>query len=290
MSAPAISDGAASGGAPSRQAPPGRALLGGLVETAILTGRRLRHLKRSPGELLAVTLTPVTMVVVLGYLLDKTITLPGGAEYLDFMMAGVGAQVALATFGTSSIAMAEELRNGLADRFRSLPVGRASVLLAQSLSDLVLTAAGMAVAAGMGWLLGWRIHTGLLPGLAGFGLLLALTFLLSWLGILVGLRLRSMPAVNSLSGLVLVVGSFLSSAFVPADDLPGWLRPVAEWNPVSTVVTGCRRLWGNPAVGGSDGLAATHPIPVALVTIAVLLAVAVVLGARAYRTAAGKVR
>ena len=137
-----------------------------LTETAALTGRRLLRLRRSPGELFAVTLTPVTMVVVMGYLLDKSIVMPDGAGYLDFMMAGIGAQVVLAGFGTSAIALADDLRDGLVDRFRSLPIGRLPVLLAQSLCDLLLITAGMAVASAVGWLLGWRIHTGLLPGLA----------------------------------------------------------------------------------------------------------------------------
>ncbi|MEU4254229.1 ABC transporter permease [Amycolatopsis sp. NPDC026612] len=259
-----------------------------LTETAALTGRRLLRLRRSPGELLAVTLTPVTMVVVMGYLLDKTIVMPGGAGYLDFMMAGVGAQVALACFGTSAIALADDLRGGLVDRFRSLPIGRVPVLLAQSLCDLLLTTAGIAIASAVGWLLGWRIHTGLLPGLAGFGLLLALAFLLSWTGILAGLWFRSAPAVNSLSGLVLVVGSFLSTAFVPPDGLPGWLRAIASWSPVSTVSTACRRLWGNPVADTSHSFAVVHPVPVALATMAVLLAVVITAAWRVFRSAAEK--
>jgi ABC-2 type transport system permease protein len=257
-----------------------------VIDTVALLDRKLRHLRRASGELLSVTLTPVTMVIVLGYLLNKAITMPGNADYLDFMMAGAGAQVGLGCFGTSAIAVADDLRNGLVDRFRSLPVGRVPVLLAQTISDLVLTAFGMGVAGVVGWLLGWRIHSGPLPALAGFGLLLALTFLLSWIGVLAGLTLRGMPAVHSLSGLVLVVGSFLSSAFVPVSSLPGWLRPVAVWNPVSTVVTACRQLWGNPVAGDGDSLATSHPVVVSLVTITVLLAVVVALSARAYRTAA----
>jgi len=259
-----------------------------LTETAALTGRRLRRLRRSPGELLAVTIVPVTMVVVMGYLLDKSIVMPGGAGYLDFMMAGIGAQVALGAFGTSAIAVADDLRGGLVDRFRSLPIGRLPVLLAQSLCDLLLTAAGTAIASAVGWLLGWRIHTGIVAGLAGFGLLLALAFLLSWTGILAALWIRSTPAVNSLSGLVLVVGSFLSTAFVPPDGLPGWLHAIASWSPVSTVSTACRRLWGNPVADTGNSLAVVHAVPVALVTIAILLAVVMTTASRLFRSISEK--
>ncbi|WP_086853922.1 ABC transporter permease [Amycolatopsis kentuckyensis] len=259
-----------------------------LTETAALTGRRLRRLRRSPGELLAVTIVPVTMVVVMGYLLDKSIVMPDGAGYLDFMMAGIGAQVALGAFGTSAIAVADDLRGGLVDRFRSLPIGRVPVLLAQSLCDLLLTATGTAIASAVGGLLGWRIHTGLLPGLAGFALLLALAFLLSWTGILAALWIRSTPAVNSLSGLVLVVGSFLSTAFVPPDGLPGWLHAIASWSPVSTVSTACRRLWGNPVADKGNSVAVVHAVPVALVTIAVLLAVVMTVSARLFRSVSEK--
>ncbi|MEC3975540.1 ABC transporter permease [Amycolatopsis sp. H20-H5] len=246
------------------------------TETIALTGRRLQRLRRSPGELLAVTLTPVTMVFVLGYLLDKTIVLPGGVGYLDFMMAGVGAQVALTCFGTSAIAMSDDLRGGMLVRFRSLPIKRIPVLMAQSLCDLLLTAAGMVVASGVGWFLGWRIHTGFLPALGGFCLLLMLTFLMSWAGILAGLWFRGPSTVNSLSGLVLVAGSFLSTAFVPPDGLPPWLRVLASWSPVSTVATTCRRLWGNPVADSGSSLAVVHPAPVALVMMSVLLAVAMI--------------
>jgi len=261
-----------------------------LTETAALTGRRLLRLRRSPGELLAVTLMPLTMVVVMGYLLDKTIVMPGGVGYLDFMMAGIGAQVALTAFGTSAVGMADDLRGGLVDRFRSLPIGRVPVLLAQSLCDLLLTAVGMAISAAVGWLIGWRIHTGILPALAGFGLLLALAFLLAWTGILAGLWFRSTPAVNSMSGLVLVVGSFLSTAFVPPDGLPGWLHAIASWSPVSTVSTACRRLWGNPVADTGTSFAVVHPVPVALATIAVLLAVVMTAAWRLFRSAAEKPR
>jgi ABC-2 type transport system permease protein len=261
-----------------------------LTETFALTGRRLLRLRRSPGELLAVTLMPLTMVVVMGYLLDKTIVMPGGVGYLDFMMAGIGAQVALTAFGTSAVGMADDLRGGLVDRFRSLPIGRVPVLLAQSLCDLLLTAVGMAISAAVGWLIGWRIHTGILPALAGFGLLLALAFLLAWTGILAGLWFRSTPAVNSMSGLVLVVGSFLSTAFVPPDGLPGWLHAIASWSPVSTVSTACRRLWGNPVADTGTSFAVVHPVPVALATIAVLLAVVMVAAWRVFRSAAEKPR
>ncbi|MFC0429227.1 ABC transporter permease [Kutzneria buriramensis] len=261
-----------------------------VVDTLTMLDRKLRHLRRAPGELLGVTLTPVTMVVVVGYLLNKAITMPGNANYLDFMMAGAGAQVGLGCFGTSAISVADDLRNGLVDRFRSLPVHRIPVLLAQTLSDLALTGVGMALAGAVGWLLGWRIHTGLLPALAGFALLLALTFLLSWFGVLAGLVVHSMSAVNSLSGLVLVVGSFLSSAFVPLSSLPGWLRPVAEWSPISTVVTATRQLWGNPVANTGDSLAITHPAAAALATIAFLIIAVVPLSARLYRTASEKSR
>lgn len=257
----------------------------GVADTLALTGRRLRQLRRAPGQLLAITLTPVTMVIVLGYLLNNAIVLPGGTGYLDFMMAGVGAQVALTCFGTSAFAMAEDLGSGIVDRFRSLPIGRIPVLLAQSIADLMLTVVGLVIASAVGWGLGWRIHTDFLSATAAFGLLIALTFLLSWAGILVALKVRNLPTVNSLSGIVLVAGSFLSTAFVPPTSLPTWLRPLAEWSPISTVVAACRRLWGNPIADTGSSLAVTHPAPIALVTMTLLLVGAVLLSSRLYRPA-----
>ncbi|MCP2163207.1 ABC transporter permease [Goodfellowiella coeruleoviolacea] len=259
-------------------------MTGVLGDIGALMDRHFRHLARTPTRILGVTLTPVTMVLVLGYMLNTSITVQGG-NYLDYMMAGVGAQVTLACVGGIALGTAANLRNGLIDRFRSLPTARTAILVAHTLSDLVLAAVGIAIASLVGFLLGWRPHGGPLELAGGYGVLLALAYVLLWVGVLLGLTVRSPEALGALSGLVLVGGSFLSNAFVPLAGLPTWLRVVAEWSPISAVVTACRSLWGGPGAPAGSGFASTHPLVVAAVLLVVIAAITVPLTVRAFSAA-----
>ncbi|MEU3622972.1 ABC transporter [Amycolatopsis coloradensis] len=255
------------------------------MKVTAMTLRHLLHLLRNPGKILGVTLMPVSMVFVLGYMFSNAITLSGGGKYLDYMMAGITVQVGLQCLGATAVSVASELRNGLVDRFRSLPVPRISILLAQALANLALAVLGMTIAAVAGLLLGWRLHGDFTAAVAGFGVLLLYSFAMVWLGLLLGLLVGNHDAISALSALVLVTGSFLSSAFVPVQGLPWWLRTLVEWNPVSSVVTTCRLLWGNPVAGGGTSLPAAHPAQVAVGTLIVALAAAIPLSVRAYQRA-----
>ncbi len=145
------------------------------------------------------------------------------------------------------------------DRFRSLPIARPSVLLGHTLGDLAVGLIGLAVVTGIGVLFGWRPERGPLPVLAGFLLLAVFMYAMLWVGVLLGLFSRNMETINVVAGLVTVLLSFLSNAFQSVDRLPAWLRPVADWNPVSAVVTWTRELWGNPTATGGASRASTPP-------------------------------
>ncbi|QKW22410.1 ABC transporter permease [Kitasatospora sp. NA04385] len=262
--------------------------MNGLVaDSSVLIGRHLRHLRRVPSKLIGVTLMPIAFVLVFGYLFGSAMQVPGG-DYHDFIMAGVFVQMLLSGMGNTSLGIIGDLNNGLVDRFRSLPMSRGSVLLARTVSDLMLSAITCLVMSVVGFLVGWRIHTGVLSALAGFGLLLLQGFAMAWFGVLLGLWLRGAEAVNSVGFIMAMPLSFLSSAFIPLNGLPGWLSTIAEWNPVSSVASACRRLWGNPTGISSDSFPAQHPIPVAILSFAVLLVVTVPLSMRAYRRAVAR--
>jgi len=260
-------------------------MTGALGDVAAMIHRHFLHLRRTPTRVLGVTLTPVTMVLVLGYMLNKVITVSGNGDYLDYMMAGVGAQVALACVGGIAIGTATSLRNGLIDRFRSLPTARGSILVAHTVSDLALAAIGMAIATAVGVLLGWRPHASAAAVLAGFAVLLAFAYVMLWLGVLLGLTVRSPEALGALAGLILVGGSFLSNAFVPLDGLPDWLRTLAEWSPISAVVATCRELWSGPTSLVDGSFPSTHPMTTAVIMLSVIAVITVPLSIRAYRTA-----
>ncbi|MCX4819020.1 ABC transporter permease [Streptomyces sp. NBC_01142] len=254
-----------------------------------LTGRHLRHLRRTPEKIIGVALTPVAMVIILGYLFATVVKVENsGGEYREYIMAGVFAQVGLSCIGITAIGVAGDLGKGLIDRFRSLPMGRATVLVGHTLADLVTAAMSIAVVALTGLLVGWRVHGTFGETLAGFALLLAFAYAMLWVGALLGMVMRNLEAINGVAALLLVLFSFLSSSFMPLTGLPGWLRAAAEWNPVSAVSEACRQLWGNTGAVSSGSYPVEHPVIVSLITLSVLIAVLVPLSLRVYRTSAAR--
>ncbi|MEU2117069.1 ABC transporter permease [Streptomyces sp. NPDC016459] len=165
------------------------------------------------------------------------------------------------------------------------PSSASGCLLGHTLGDLAVGLIGLAVVTGIGVLFGWRPERGPLPVLAGFLLLAVFMYAMLWVGVLLGLFSRNMETINVVAGLVTVLLSFLSNAFQSVDRLPAWLRPVAEWNPVSAVVTWTRELWGNPtAAGGSfPGEHASLAVAISLGAVFVLT---VLFSLRRFRTAA----
>lgn len=261
-----------------------------LVEdSSALIGRQMRHISRVPESLLGVTLLPIAIVLIFGYMLGSVVQ-PGASpyDYREYIMAGIFIQVMVSGMVTTATGFSDDLKNGLVDRFRSLPMSRAAVLIGRTVSDLVLAAISCLVVAVVGAMIGWRAHEGVVRAAAGFGLLLLLGFVMAWFGALIAMVARSAEAVSGLSFLVMPI-AFLSNAFVPLDNLPSWLRVVAEWNPVSTVALACRQLFGNPGAEATSGAyPAQHPVPAALVILLGLLLILVPLSVRAYRRAVAR--
>lgn len=258
-----------------------------LSDSLALIGRHLRHLSRVPERLLSVTLMPVMYVIVFGFLFGSAMRVKGG-DYREYIMAGIFAQVMLANLQTTAVGVVDDLRNGLVDRFRSLPMSRYAVLIGRTVSDLLLSSIAVVVMSGVGYLIGWRVHTGVLRIAAAFGIILLLGLGAAWLGALLGLSLRNVEAVSAVMSMVMMPLTFLSSAFIPLSGLPGWLRAITVWNPLSAVVEAVRDLFGNPTSVGDASFPSLHPIPVAVVLVAALIALAMPLAARRYRTAAAR--
>lgn len=253
-----------------------------VAETMALTGRRLKHVRRAPGRLVGIVMNPLVMMLAVGYLFKKSIVVPGGGNYAEYLMAGVALQVGLASLGPTAISVNLDLRGGLMERYRSLPISRASVLVAHSLCDLLIGTVALAVVSLVGLLIGWRPHTDLWRVAAGFLLLVAFIYVMVWIGIALGMVVGQPESIDSLGALVLVLFSFLSSAILSTRALPSWIRPVADWNPVSAVAGSCRRLWGNP-VASSPGFASERPAVVIVLSFLVLTAGSVWLSLRRYR-------
>ncbi len=218
-----------------------------------LTGRRLAHLRHAPGRLVGITFNPLVSMLVLGFLFQSLSRVPGMADYRAYLFAGAAVQVGLAGIGPTALAVSTDLRGGLVDRFRSLPIARMAVLFGHTTADFVVGLAATVVVTGFGLLLGWQPNGTIADTAAAFGILALFTYVMVWVGALLGLLIRNVESIGSISSLVVVVLPFLSTAFVVPADVPALLRPVIEWNPLSAVIDACRGLWGNEVAGTAGG-------------------------------------
>jgi len=251
-----------------------------VTEILTIAGRRLRRLRRAPGRLVGVIMNPIIVLIAFGYLLGGSMVLPGGSSYAEYIFAGGLMQVGLAGISPTAVAIAMDLRSGLVDRLRSLPISRSAVLVGNTLGDLAMGVVGLFVVIIVGFVLGWRPHNGILATLAGFGMVIVFIYAMVWVGVLLGLMWKNLETIESVSGLIAVGFSFLSTGFISPEQMPALIRPIAEWNPVSAVVTVCRELWGNPQY--VSGFAVENSWLVVIVSLAAVLTVTSVISVRRY--------
>lgn len=250
-------------------------------ESWLVTGRDLRHWRRDPWTPVFGMAFSLMLVLVFGYLFGGAVALPGGGDYLAYLLPGMLALSMMFGVETTMEATASDARKGVTDRFRSLPMSGVAVPLGRALADLVSSAAQLAVLMLGGLLIGWSVSGSLLDALLAVGLLLWLRFAVLWLGVVLGLAFRSEGAMTAVQVLVWPIG-FLSGVIVPPETMPRWVAAVADLNPVSATAAACRELFGNPS-GITEGLLADHALLLALAWPAVLTAVFVPLSVRAFR-------
>jgi ABC-2 type transport system permease protein len=245
-----------------------------------MLGRQLRRLRNNPGLLILTQTMPITMLLFFGYVFGSALAMPG-AEYRSFLVPGLLVATAANGLMTGMFQAAQDTHRGVMDRLRTLPVSRAAVPLGQAAADLVVTAAGTVPFLLVGLAVGWRIEGSALAAAGAFALLLLFRFAAVWIGIFLGLLTRNEEAAGQLGGATFLL-PLLSSAYIPTEGLPGWLRTVAEWNPISAVTTALRDLFGNAPVPDGAAWPVAHPVAGSLIWCAVLLAVFVPLAVRTY--------
>ncbi|WP_018023514.1 ABC transporter permease [Corynebacterium ulceribovis] len=231
---------------------------------AIIT-RNLQGMRQTPDVLIWAMAQPIMFVLLFSQVYGGAIKVPG-MDYTDFLMAGIFAQTMLFGSTFSGMFMAQDKKEGIIDRFRTLPMHDSAILFARTISDMVLNAITITVMVLCGFAVGWRFHEGIGSFVAGIGLLLLFAWAFSWVMVFLGLIVRSPEALNSASFMVLFPLSFVSNAFVPSDTLPTALRIFAEWNPVSALVQAARVLFGN--TGGTpapDLWTMQHPVLAVLI-------------------------
>ncbi|WP_404957111.1 ABC transporter permease [Streptomyces sp. 147326] len=267
---------------------------GGIVQSVndslVVAKRNLIRMSRIPEMIIFGVIQPVMFVVLFSYVFGGSISVGGStspAAYREFLMAGIFAQtVTFATAGAGA-GIADDMHKGLIDRFRSLPMARGAVLTGRTLADLVQTTLTLFVLAVVALIVGWRTHTSFGEVLAGFGLLLLLGYAFSWIGALIGLSVRTPEAATSGGLIWLFPLTFISNAFVPSENMPPFLRTIAEWNPFSATVQASRELFGNLPEGYPvpDAWPMQHPITASILWSLLIIVVFRSLAVRKYRSA-----
>ena len=252
-----------------------------LREGWLIAGRDVLHWIREPWGLVFGLAFNVMLILMFAFLFGGAIEVPGGGDYIAFLLPGMFALAMLFGLESTMTAMAEDAKRGITDRFRSLPISSASVALGRAIADLASSTLSLAVLMVGGLLIGWRPTTGPAEIALAIVLLLWLRFALLWLGIFLGLSFRGTGATTVVQVLVWPIG-FLSTVFVSAETMPGWLGVIAEWNPVSATATATRELFGNPT-GVTGGWLAENAVLAASVWPLVITLVFLPLAAAAYR-------
>jgi ABC transporter DrrB family efflux protein len=210
----------------------------------IITQRQLRLLTRVPEVLIFSTIQPVMFVLLFRYVFGGSISTDQPGGYVQLLMPGIFVQTVAFTLAGTASGLAEDMKKGLIDRFRSLPISQSARVLGRTLGDSLLNIVVLAVMGIAGYMVGWRPTSGALNVAIGFIFLLLFGYALSWVGIFVGLSAKDARVVQNVSFIVTFPLTFLSNAFAPTTGMPKALQYFAEWNPVSTMVAGCRELFG----------------------------------------------
>ncbi|MEY9990169.1 ABC-2 type transport system permease protein [Streptomyces sp. V4I8] len=245
-----------------------------------MLGRQLLRIRNNPGLLILTQTMPITMLLFFGYVFGSALAMPG-AEYRSFLVPGLLVATAANGLMTGMFQAAQDTHRGVMDRFRTLPVSRAAVPLGQAAADLIVTAAGTVPFLLVGLAVGWRIEGSALEAVGAVALLLLFRFATAWAGIFLGLLTRNEEAAGQLGGATFIL-PLLSNAYIPTEGLPGWLRTLAEWNPISAVTMALRDLFGNAPVPDGAAWPVAHPVAGSLAWCAVLLAVFAPLAVRRY--------
>jgi ABC-2 type transport system permease protein len=244
-----------------------------LSDTAVLLGRSLRHIARSPDTIISTLLMPIAMMLLFVYVFGGAIR-SGTESYVSYLLPGILVLTIASGISYTAFRLFLDIQGGIVERFRSMPIARSSVLWAHVLTSLVANLLSLGVVLLVGLAMGFRSGAGPLAWLAVLGILVLLTLALTWVAVIPGLTAKSVDGASAFA-YPLIFLPFISSAFVPTDTMPGPVRAFAEHQPVTTIIDVLRRLFAEQPVG-SD-------IWAALAWCLGILAVAYVVAVRTYR-------
>jgi ABC transporter DrrB family efflux protein len=209
---------------------------------------------RTPQLLMMGTVQGALFLFMFRYIFGGAIDTGSGVDYVDFLVPGFLVTTILWIGMAAPAGVAEDASSGVHDRLRSLPISRVAVVVGRSLADLALTGWGMLVTAAVGIAVGFRTDADAASVLAAVAVLLVATYSFMWVFITLGLRAKSAQAAQGMTTLLVIPLTFVSSAYVPADSLPGWMQPVADNQPLTVITNAVRSLM----LGGTDAAGVGH--------------------------------
>jgi len=248
-------------------------------DTLVVARRNLLRIPRQPDLLISFTVQPIMFVLLFALVFGGAIKTPG-YDYVDFLMPGIIVQTMAFGGFVTALGLAEDLRKGLIDRFRSLPMARGAVLAGRTAADIATNSIALAIMLVVGVILGFWFSASGVDAIAGVLIVLLFGYAFSWVFALAGLSASSAEAAQAIGFIVVFPLTFVSSAFVPVATMPDWLQPIAEVNPVSIVVDAVRALWLGAPAGNAVWGAVAWSVGIALVF--------AVLSIRSYRRAASR--
>jgi ABC transporter DrrB family efflux protein len=218
-----------------------------LRDTAGVARRNLLRIARTPLMLIVTAVQPALLLILFRYVLGGAILVPGGS-YVDFVVPAIFVEAVLIGGMTTSIGLAQDLKSGIIDRFRSLPMARSAVLAGRTLADFARSVFSVSIMIGLGLAVGFRFHNSIPYVLAGVGLILAFGYAFSWMYACIGLATKD-PETAQIAGILpFFVLMFASNAVVPVATMPGWLQPFARNQPLSVTVSAVRAFLEGGAV------------------------------------------
>ena len=218
-----------------------------LGDTAVLTGRTLRHVTRSLDTIITTAITPIAIMLLFVYVFGGAID-TGSVSYVNYMLPGILLITIASGISYTAFRLFTDMQGGIFERFQSMPIARSGVLWAHVLTSLVANVISLVVVVGVALLMGFRTGAGALGWLAVAGILILLTLALTWIAVIPGLTAKSVDGASAFS-YPLIFLPFISSAFVPTDSMPGPVRAFAEYQPVTSIVNAIRDLFAQRPVG-----------------------------------------
>ncbi|WRZ95133.1 ABC transporter permease [Streptomyces sp. NBC_01007] len=216
-------------------------------DTAVLTGRTLRHVTRSMDTIITTVITPVAMMLMFVYVFGGAID-TGSVSYVNYMLPGILLITIASGISYTAYRLFTDMKSGIFERFQSMPIARSGVLWAHVLTSLVANLISLVIVVGVALLMGFRTGAGVLEWLAVAGILFLFTLALTWIAVVPGLSAASVEGAGAFA-YPLIFLPFISSAFVPTETMPGPVRAFAEHQPVTSIVNTIRDLFAQRPVG-----------------------------------------